>query len=90
MTVWLENLLVAIGGGTVVLVGCFTVLKGLFVKFFETGIIEERIFETSKALLDEFLAPWYSDTFHDPYNLLFRGESSDLFQVIPSALREHM
>ena len=53
------------------------------------AIVEERIFETSKALLDEYLDPWYSDTFHDPYNLLFRGESSDLFQLIPSALREH-
>ena len=35
---WLENMLAAIGGGTVVLVGVLTIFKGLLVKLFETGI----------------------------------------------------
>ena len=35
---WLKNMLAAIGGGTVVLVGVLTVFKGLLVKLFETGI----------------------------------------------------
>lgn len=38
MPEWLENLLTAIGGGTVVLVGVLTIFKGLLVKLFETGI----------------------------------------------------
>lgn len=38
MPEWLESLLVAIGGGTVVLVGVLTIFKGLLVKLFETGI----------------------------------------------------
>lgn len=35
---WLKNMLAAIGGGTVVLVGVLTIFKGLLVKLFETGI----------------------------------------------------
>ena len=38
MPEWLESLLTAIGGGTVVLVGVLTIFKGLFIKLFETGI----------------------------------------------------
>lgn len=38
MPEWLGNLLAAIGGGTVVLVGVLTVFKGLLIKLFETGI----------------------------------------------------
>ena len=38
MPEWLENLLAAVGGGTVVLVGVLTIFKGLLVKLFETGI----------------------------------------------------
>ena len=38
MPEWLKNLLAAAGGGTVVLVGLFTIFKGLLVRFFETGI----------------------------------------------------
>lgn len=38
MPEWLESLLAAIGGGTVVLVGVLTIFKGLLVKLFETGI----------------------------------------------------
>lgn len=38
MPEWLESLLVAIGGGTVVLAGALTIFKGLLVKLFETGI----------------------------------------------------
>lgn len=38
MPAWLETLLAAIGGGSVVLVGCLTVFKSLFLKLFETGI----------------------------------------------------
>mgnify|MGYP000904432597 CR=1 FL=1 len=35
---WIESILVAIGGGTVVLVGVLTIFKGLLIKLFETGI----------------------------------------------------
>lgn len=35
---WLESLLAAVGGGTVVLVGMLTIFKGLLVKLFEIGI----------------------------------------------------
>lgn len=38
MPEWLESILTAIGGGTVVLVGVLTVFKGLIIKLFETGI----------------------------------------------------
>ena len=38
MPEWLENLLAAVGGGTVALVGVLTIFKGLLVKLFETGI----------------------------------------------------
>lgn len=45
MPEWLESLLTAIGGGTVVLVGVLTIFKGLLIKLFETGI--ESSFETN-------------------------------------------
>ena len=38
MPEWLIDLIVAIGGGTVVLVGILTIFKNLFIKLFETGI----------------------------------------------------
>ena len=38
MSEWLKNLLTAVGGGTVVMVGILTIFKGLIVKMFETGI----------------------------------------------------
>ncbi len=38
MPEWLKNLLAAVGGGTVVLVGVLTIFKGLLIKLFETGI----------------------------------------------------
>lgn len=38
MPEWLKNLLIAIGGGSVVLAGAMTIFKSLFLKFFETGI----------------------------------------------------
>lgn len=38
MPEWLESLLTAIGGGAVVLVGVFTIFKGLLFKFLEKGI----------------------------------------------------
>ncbi len=38
MPEWLENILAAVGGGTVVLVGILTIFKGLLVRLFETGI----------------------------------------------------
>lgn len=38
MPEWLNNLIIAIGGGTVVLVGVLTILKNLFIKLFEAGI----------------------------------------------------
>ena len=45
MTGWLQELLVALGGGTVVLVGILTIFKGLFIKFVESGL--ESSFEKS-------------------------------------------
>ena len=45
MSEWLENLLAAIGGGAVVLVGVLTIFKGMLIKLFETGI--ESSFEKS-------------------------------------------
>ena len=38
MPEWIKDLLVAIGGGSVVLVGILTIFKNLFLKLFETGI----------------------------------------------------
>ena len=38
MPEWLESLIVAIGGGTVVLIGVLTIFKGLLIKLFEIGI----------------------------------------------------
>ena len=38
MPEWLKDLIVAIGGGTVVLVGVLTIFKNLLIKLFETGI----------------------------------------------------
>ncbi len=38
MQEWLKNLLIAVGGGTVVLIGILTVFKSLLVKLFETGM----------------------------------------------------
>lgn len=38
MPEWLNDLIVAIGGGTIVLVGILTIFKNLFIKLFETGI----------------------------------------------------
>lgn len=45
MPEWIKDLLVAIGGGSVVLVGILTIFKNLFLKLFETGI--EASFEKS-------------------------------------------
>lgn len=45
MPEWLESLLTAVGGGTVVLVGVLTIFKGLLIKLFETGM--ETSFEKS-------------------------------------------
>ena len=38
MPEWLKDLLVAIGGGSIVLIGILTIFKQLFLKLFETGI----------------------------------------------------
>ena len=45
MPEWLQNLLTAVGGGSVVLIGVLTIFKKLFLKLFETGI--ESSFEKS-------------------------------------------
>ena len=45
MPTWINDLIVAIGGGTVVLVGVLTIFKNLFLKLFESGI--ESSFEKS-------------------------------------------
>ena len=45
MAEWLKDLLIAVGGGSVVLVGVLTIFKKLFIKLFETGI--ESSFEKS-------------------------------------------
>ena len=54
MPEWLESLLAAIGGGTVVLVGVLTIFKGLLVKLFETEIESsfEKNLEKFKNHLD--------------------------------------
>ena len=54
MPEWLENLLAAIGGGTVVLVGILTIFKGLLIKLFETGIESsfEKNFEKFRNKLE--------------------------------------
>ncbi len=53
MPEWLGNLLAAIGGGTVVLIGVLTIFKGLLIKLFETGIESsfEKNLETFKNKL---------------------------------------
>ena len=45
MPEWIKDLIIAIGGGSVVLVGIFTIFKKLFIKLFESGI--ESSFEKS-------------------------------------------
>ena len=48
---WIESILVAIGGGTVVLVGILTIFKQLLIKLFETGIetsLEKKSCKVSK------------------------------------------
>ena len=54
MPEWLEHLLTAVGGGTVVLVGILTIFKGLLIKLFETGIESsfEKNLEKFKNNLD--------------------------------------
>lgn len=47
MPEWVESILAAIGGGTVVLVGVLTIFKRLLIKLFETGI--ESSFEKNLA-----------------------------------------
>ena len=50
---WLKELLIAISGGSIVLVGMLTILKGLFVKFF-TNVIDssfgEKNFKIKQSL----------------------------------------
>ena len=45
MLEWVREFVIALGGGTVVLIGMLTICKGLFIKFFESGI--ESSFEKS-------------------------------------------
>lgn len=45
MLKWVREFAIALGGGTVVLIGMLTVCKGLLIKFFESGI--ESSFEKS-------------------------------------------
>lgn len=54
MPEWLESLIAAIGGGVVVLVGVLTILKGILLKLFETGIESsfEKNLERFKNNLD--------------------------------------
>lgn len=54
MPEWLESVLAAIGGGTVVLIGVLTIFKGLVIKLFETGIESsfEKNLEKFKNKLD--------------------------------------
>ena len=46
-----------------------------------------RDFETSAHLLTAFMRSEQSPTFRNLHSLLFRGESSAMFSLIPSALR---
>ena len=43
MPEWIKDILVAIGGGSVVLIGILTIFKQLFIKSFETGM--ETVFQ---------------------------------------------
>ena len=43
MPEWIKDILMAIGGGSVVLIGILTIFKQLFIKSFETGI--ETVFQ---------------------------------------------
>lgn len=54
MPEWLKSLLASVGGGTVVLVGVFTIFKGLLIKLFESGIESsfEKSFEKFKNKLE--------------------------------------
>ena len=54
MPEWLDSLIAAVGGGTVVLVGVLTIFKGLLIKLFETGIESsfEKNLEKFKNNLD--------------------------------------
>lgn len=54
MPEWLGDLISAIGGGIVVLVGILTIFKSLIIKFFETGIESsfEKKFEKFKNKLE--------------------------------------
>ncbi len=54
MPEWLETLIAAIGGGTVVLIGVLTIFKGLLIKLFETGIASsfEKNFEKFRNKLE--------------------------------------
>lgn len=45
MLEWVRGFVIALGGGTVVLIGMLTICKGLFIKFFESEI--ESSFEKS-------------------------------------------
>lgn len=54
MPEWLKELIAAMGGGTVVLIGVLTIFKGLLIKLFETGIESsfEKNFEKFKNKLE--------------------------------------
>ena len=43
MPEWIKDILMAIGGGSVVLIGILTIFKQLFIKSFETGM--ETVFQ---------------------------------------------
>ena len=51
MPEWLESLIVAIGGGTVVLIGVLTIFKGLLIKLLkqELSLRLRRILKNSKT-----------------------------------------
>lgn len=54
MPEWVRELLAALGGGTVVLVGILTIFKGFFIKLFESGMDSsfEKSIEKFKNRLD--------------------------------------
>lgn len=47
MLEWIKDFIIALGGGTVVLIGTLTIFKGLFIKFFES--VMDASFEKSFA-----------------------------------------
>lgn len=95
MPEWLQNILLSVGGGTVVLVGVLTIFKQLFLKLFEAGLknsfeknlesYKNKLTRTTKAyevLLDREMK------FYENIDLLI-AELIPLMQDLPYYLTEN-